>query len=146
MFLGRYDHTIDEKGRLTIPVRYRELLVEGAFVTQGFDRNLMVLTPSAFDQVYAYINQISMTDPDARQLKRLIFSSAERVEVDKVGRILIPQYPARIRPVWRAMPSWLVRAITSRSGRPPSGTGRTKLLQNTEANEHRFAAFNLPTR
>lgn len=93
MFLGQYEHSIDEKGRLTIPVRYRELLaMEGAYVTQGFDRNLMVITTSAFDEMYARINQLSMTDMNARLLKRLIFSSADRVEVDKVGRILIPQF------------------------------------------------------
>ncbi len=145
MFLGRYDHTIDEKGRLTIPVRYRELLVDGAFVTQGFDRNLMVLTPSAFDQVYLYINQVSMTNPDARQLKRLIFSSAERVEVDKVGRILIPQYQ---REFGRLESHAMLVGVGDyfEIWSPAEWDRQSELLQNIEANENRFAAFNLPTR
>lgn len=145
MFLGRYDHTIDEKGRLTIPVRFRELIVEGAFVTQGFDRNLMVLTPSAFDQVYAYINQVSMTNPDARQLKRLIFSSAERVEVDKVGRILVPQFQREFaRLDTHAMLVGVGDYFEIWS--PSEWEHQNELLQNAEANEHRFTAFNLPTR
>ena len=145
MFLGRYEHTIDDKGRLTIPVRYRELLAEGAFVTQGFDRNLMVLTPSSFDHVYNYINQISMTDPDARQLKRMVFSSAERVEVDKVGRILIPQFQ-------RDFAKLQSQVILVGNGdffeiwSPGEWARQNDVLQNAEANEHRFAAFNLPTR
>ncbi len=145
MFLGRYEHTIDDKGRLTIPVRYRELLAEGAYVTQGFDHNLMVLTQSSFDQVYAYINQISLTNPDARLLKRLIFSSAEHVEVDKVGRILIPQYQ-------REFAQLESRAILVGSGdyfeiwSPEEWERQNESLQNTEANEHRFAAFDLHVR
>lgn len=93
MFLGQYQHNIDGKGRLTIPARFRELLVaEGAYVTQGFENNLMVLTVPYFNQVYQRVNRLSMTDPVARLLKRLMFSGADRVDVDKVGRILIPQF------------------------------------------------------
>ncbi len=93
MFLGQYQHTIDNKGRLTIPARFRELLAaEGAYITLGFDQNLMVLTVPSFDQVYQRINHTSMTDPTARLLKRLIFSGADQVGVDKAGRILIPQF------------------------------------------------------
>jgi len=93
MFLGQYQHNIDSKGRLTIPARFRELLVaEGAYVTQGFDKNLMVLTVPSFNQIYQRVNRMSMTDPMARLLKRLIFSGADRVDVDKVGRILIQQF------------------------------------------------------
>jgi len=92
MFLGQFEHTIDEKGRLTIPARYRDLLAEGAVITRGFDRNLMVLTSSSFDQLYQRINQKSMTDLNARLLKRLIFSNANQLDFDKAGRILIPQF------------------------------------------------------
>jgi MraZ protein len=145
MFLGRYEHTIDDKGRLTIPVRYRELLAEGAFVTQGFDRNLMVLTTSSFDHVYNYINQISMTNPDARQLKRLVFSSAERVEVDKVGRILIPQFQ-RDFALLQSQVILVGNGDFFEIWSPSEWARQNEVLQNAEANEHRFAAFNLPTR
>lgn len=92
-FLGQYHHTIDDKGRLTIPARYRDVLAaNGACVMQGFDHNLMVWTASAYDHISQRVNRLSITDPSARMLKRLIFSTADRVEVDKAGRILIPQF------------------------------------------------------
>ena len=92
MFLGQYQHNVDNKGRLTIPARYRELLDDGAFVTRGFDRNLMVLTINTFEAFSQRVKVMSITDSKARLLRRLLFSNGERVDVDKAGRILIPQF------------------------------------------------------
>ncbi|MDH3942863.1 MAG: division/cell wall cluster transcriptional repressor MraZ [Anaerolineae bacterium] len=92
MFLGQYQHNIDDKGRLTIPARYRELLDGGAYISQGFEQNLMVLTPETFEFITQRVNKMSLTDPTARELKRLLFATAERVDPDKIGRILIPQF------------------------------------------------------
>jgi len=93
MFLGRYHHTIDGKGRLTIPARYRELLAaDGAYLTHGFDQNLNVYPHPIFERISQRVNRLSMTDPSARILRRLMFSNAEMVVLDKPGRILIPQF------------------------------------------------------
>lgn len=92
MFLGQYQHNLDPKGRLTIPARFRDLLQNGAFITAGFEGNLMVMTVEAFDQIAARIHTMSITDPNARLLQRHFYSRGERVEVDKAGRILIPQF------------------------------------------------------
>lgn len=92
MFLGQYQHTLDNKGRLTIPARYRDLLDDGGYITQGFDRNLMVMTVPAFEALSHRVNSMSITDSRARLLRRFLFSSVERAEVDKAGRILIPQF------------------------------------------------------
>jgi MraZ protein len=92
MFLGEYRHSIDNKDRLTVPARYRELLDDGAYILRGFDRNLMVLTTNAFEAISHRLNQMSMTDPLARALRRLIIGSATHLEVDKAGRILIPDF------------------------------------------------------
>lgn len=93
MFLGRYHHTIDGKGRLTVPARYRDLLAaEGAYLTQGFDQNLNVYPQPIFERISHRVNGLSMTDPNARSLRRLMFSNAELVVLDKTGRILIPQF------------------------------------------------------
>lgn len=92
MFLGQYDHTIDEKGRLTIPARFREQLGESAFITQGLDQNLVVLPESMFNQMYQKVNETSYTDSQARMFRRVFFARAVHTEFDKTGRILIPQY------------------------------------------------------
>ncbi len=93
MFLGQFYHNLDDKGRLTIPARFRDLLAaEGAYVMQGFDQNLIVLLSSSFEATSRRINAMSMTDSTARLLRRLVFSTATQVEIDRVGRILIPQF------------------------------------------------------
>jgi MraZ protein len=93
MFLGQFYHNLDDKGRLTVPSRYRDLLLPaGAYIMQGFDQNLIVLPSDNYEAQIQRIRQLSMTDPDARSLRRLYFSTADRVDVDKAGRILIPQF------------------------------------------------------
>lgn len=91
MFLGNFQHNLDDKGRLMIPARFREMLEGGAYITQGFDKCLMVLTEDYFKQVYERIEAMNLADPTARLLRRLILSNAYPVEADKVGRILVPQ-------------------------------------------------------
>lgn len=93
MFLGQFCHNLDDKGRLIIPARYRDYLApDGAFVMQGFDQNLIVLPVIKFEQLSQQVNHLSLTDSTARLLKRLVFSTADKVEVDKIGRILLPQF------------------------------------------------------
>ena len=92
MFLGQYRHNLDVKGRLTIPARFREQLKKGAYLTQGFDQNLRLLTIVAFEATYQQVGQLSMTDPTVRELRRLLFANASLVEVDRIGRILVPQF------------------------------------------------------
>ena len=89
MFLNQYQHSFDDKGRLTIPSKLRELPAEGAFVVQGLDRNLMVLPPAVFEIIYNRLMAMSMTDPSARLLRHIILGNALQVVPDGAGRILI---------------------------------------------------------
>jgi transcriptional regulator MraZ len=89
MFLNQYQHSFDDKGRLTIPVKFRELPAEGAFVVQGLDRNLMVLPPPVFQILYDRLMSMSLTDPSARLLRRIILGNALPVVPDGSGRILL---------------------------------------------------------
>ncbi len=92
MFLGQFAHNVDTKGRLTVPVRFRASLAAGAFVTQGFERNLMVYTTDSFERLAKRANMLSSTDPEARAVRRMIFGGATEVSLDSVGRILIPPF------------------------------------------------------
>lgn len=142
MFLGQYTHSIDPKGRLSVPARFRELLEAGAYITQGFEKNLMVLTAAAFERLSARVNEMSLTDPNARQLKRLLFATADRVEVDGSGRIRIPQFLREVAGLnGEAM---IVGAgdyfeiWSSQAWQPKAAE-----LQDTEANAQRFATLEL---
>ena len=90
-FIGRYLHTIDEKGRLSVPASYRDLLGEKPFILNGFDQNLLVMDANRFQLLYDRINAMNMGDANTRQLRRLIFSNASQIEFDKSGRFIIPQ-------------------------------------------------------
>lgn len=92
MFFGQFDHNIDDKGRLTIPARYRDLLENGAYITLGFDDNLMVMRSEEFNKLYHNIEEMSLTNSKARDLARMLFGSADMLEFDKNGRVLIPQF------------------------------------------------------
>lgn len=92
MFLGQFTHTIDAKGRLTIPVRYRAALSSGAYITQGFERNLIVYTTESFNVLAQRATKLSNTNPEARAVRRLIFGRATEVNIDGSGRILIPPF------------------------------------------------------
>ena len=142
MFLGQYQHNLDDKGRLMIPAAFRPTLEGGAFITQGFDHCLMVMTEAHFQQVYARINAMNMADPNARALRRLIFSNAYGVEVDKVGRILVPQ-------ILRQYAGLDGEAIVAGQGEyfevwmPAEWNTKMEEIQDTEANSQRFATLNL---
>jgi MraZ protein len=92
MFLGRFAHTIDAKGRLTVPVRFRAAIAGGAYITQGFDRNLLVYTAESFQRLAERAAHLTATDPEARAVRRVIFGGAHEVELDSAGRILIQPF------------------------------------------------------
>ena len=142
MFLGQFQHNLDEKGRLMIPARYRELLAAGAFITQGFDKCLMVMTDVYFKQVYERISAMNLADPMARLLRRLILSNAYPVEADKVGRILVPQN-------LRQVITLESEAIVAGQGEyfevwtPAAWNEQMAQLQDLETNDQRFAMLDL---
>lgn len=92
MFLGQYTHTIDSKNRLTIPARYRAALASGAYIVQGFERNLYVYTTETFHKLAERANTHSPTDPEVRAMRRVVFGGATEASLDSTGRILIPPF------------------------------------------------------
>jgi MraZ protein len=92
MFLGEYTHTIDDKGRVTIPARYRGELAAGLVVTRGFDENLMVFPISEWQAMAERIAARPLSDESVRAFRRRVFSGAADLEPDRQGRIVLPQY------------------------------------------------------
>lgn len=92
MFWGEFSHQLDDKGRLIIPSRFRASLVPHAILTRGLDRNLVIYPHEAWRSVSDRLNQMPITHPTARALRRLLFSGAAELVLDRQGRILIPGY------------------------------------------------------
>ena len=92
MFLGEYIHTIDDKGRLTIPAKFRGTLAAGLVVTRGFDQNLMVFSLDEWQDLAQRIAQRPLSDEGVRAFRRRVFSGAIDLEPDRQGRILVPPY------------------------------------------------------
>ena len=90
MFLGNYEHTIDNKGRVAVPARFRAELGERMYVTRWLDKCLALYPAAQFEQLANQVSQLSIADPNARNLRRIFFSDAAEVELDKQGRINLP--------------------------------------------------------
>jgi MraZ protein len=90
MFLGEYTHSIDDKGRLTVPAKFRGELASGLVVTRGFDTNLMVFTMDGWEELAQKIASRPLSDPSTRAFRRRVFSGAIDLTPDRQGRILLP--------------------------------------------------------
>lgn len=92
MFLGEFSHTLDSKGRLTIPAKYRERLATGLVVTRSpSDRCLLVMPLPEWERLTAKVKALPLADRNSALLRRALFSAAEDLLPDKQGRILISQ-------------------------------------------------------
>jgi len=143
MFLGQFQHNLDDKGRLMVPARYRDLLAAGAYITQGFDKCLMVMTDDHFKEVYNIINSMNMADLAARELRRMILSNAYPVEVDKVGRILVPQNLREFLGISSGELTVAGQGEYFEVWAPAEWKTQMDKLQDVEANAQRFATLNL---
>lgn len=96
MFYGEYEHSIDTKGRLIIPSKFREAFkenyVDRFFVTRGLDQCLFVFTEDEWKKQEFRFKSLPFTNAEARHFNRIYFSGACEVLCDKQGRILLPQY------------------------------------------------------
>ncbi|MBL7064827.1 MAG: division/cell wall cluster transcriptional repressor MraZ [Anaerolineae bacterium] len=90
MFLGEFVHTIDEKGRLAVPAKFRADLTYGLVVTRGIDRCLAIYPMEEWGRLAKQVSDLPMTDRRARAFRRLVFANASDATPDKQGRVLIP--------------------------------------------------------
>ena len=92
MFTGEYRHTVDDKGRIAVPAKFRVQLGAGAVVSRWLDACLAIHTQQGWDELAAKVAALPITDQNARRFQRLIFAGAAEVELDRQGRILLPAY------------------------------------------------------
>lgn len=91
-FIGRYYHALEQKGRLSIPKIYRKSLGETVILTQGLEGSLFLFTNTRWSELAAQYATLPFTSKNARSWIRLIASSASEINLDGLGRILIPDY------------------------------------------------------
>src|SRR3954469_11219716 len=92
MFLGEFEHALDDRGRLAIAAKVRAEVADGLVVTRGLERCLFAWPMSGWQGIAEKLNQLSLMNADARRIHRLMFSGATDCSLDRLGRILIPGY------------------------------------------------------
>ena len=90
-FHGEYQHRLDPQGRIAVPARYRDAFARGIYLTKGFDACIWVFTPSDWDTYSAAYAAMSPNSRLSRMLRRQVFGSTYDAELDRQGRIVIPQ-------------------------------------------------------
>ncbi|MFO7572911.1 MAG: division/cell wall cluster transcriptional repressor MraZ [Gaiellaceae bacterium] len=94
MFYGEYEHTVDEKSRLTLPARFRHALAGGVVLSRGLERNIDVFPRESWDSNVARIAGLDSLTREAREMKRYVFAGAAVAELDRQGRVLVPPHLA----------------------------------------------------
>jgi MraZ protein len=142
MFFGQCTLPLSENNQLTLPSNFREAGNNPVYITQGFDRNLIVLSPQAFNTLYLRMKDTSISDPLARLLNRLFLSSATLVMMDDSGQIEMPaalrkyaELGAEIAIVGQGeyLEIWSIAHWQK----------QMDVLKDNEANSHRFEKFNV---
>ncbi len=92
MFIGEYQHAVDDKGRLAIPVKFRKKLARGAVVTRGLDDCLFVYTAEEWKKLARKLAELPFSQANTRAFARLMLAGAMDVEIDGQGRVVLPEY------------------------------------------------------
>jgi MraZ protein len=92
VFTGEYRHTVDDKGRIAVPAKFRGQLADGAVVSRWMESCLAIHTRSGWDDLADKVAALPITDQASRLFQRFIFAGAAEVELDRQGRILVPAY------------------------------------------------------
>jgi len=96
MFYGEYEHSLDTKGRIIVPSKFREVAkahyIEHFYITRGLDKCLFMFGEEEWKNQEMKFKNISFTKRESRSFNRLFFSGTSEIEIDKQGRILLPKY------------------------------------------------------
>ena len=92
MFIGEYQHNIDQKGRLAVPSKYRGILAKGAIVTKGLDNCLFLYPKKEWQKLADKLANLPISKANTRAFARLMLAGAMDVQLDKQGRMILPDY------------------------------------------------------
>lgn len=92
MLIGEYTHTIDEKNRLSLPAKFRAEMGKKVVMTRGLDKCVAIFTQREWQRISEKLSESSMLQADSRSFSRFMFGGATEVEVDSIGRVLVPDF------------------------------------------------------
>lgn len=92
MFIGEYHHTLDDKGRLAVPVKFRAELAQGTVITRGLDKTLFLYTANEWAKLADRLVALPFSQANARAFARLMLAGATEAVPDKQGRVMIPEH------------------------------------------------------
>ena len=92
MFTGEYRHTVDDKGRLAVPSRFRTQLEGGGFISRWIDGCLALHTRSGWEELADRVSSLPVADASARLFQRYVFAGSSEAEIDRQGRVLVPAF------------------------------------------------------
>ena len=132
MFIGEYSHNLDDKGRLSIPVKFRRDLVKGAVVTRGLDNCLFLYTKKEWEKLAEKLAALPISRANSRAFSRLMLAGAMDVDIDKQGRVVLPEYLRRfaslqknvvVAGLYSRIELWDEKVWTDYKGRTESASG-----------------------
>jgi MraZ protein len=142
MFIGQHQLYLGRDRRLVVPAPFREILEDGAYVTRGFENNLLIMSDMVFQDIYERVVSLNIADPLARLLLRLILGNASKLNMDAAGHILIPE-------ILSSFASLEKEIILVGQGdylelwTPAHWEEQSTILRDTVANAGRFAQLDL---
>lgn len=143
MFFGKCPLALSKNSELTLPSNFREKLSKTAYLTQGFDRNLFLLSQEAFNTITAHVSSTSISDPLSRLLRRLLLGAATEIPVDDKGCIQLPadlcEYAGLGEEIVLVGQGEYLEIWSS-----PLWQEQLESMNNHDENNHRFEKFNLP--
>lgn len=92
MFIGEYTLSMDNKGRIAVPAKFRPNLGTGAVLTRGLDKSLFLYPKPAWDVIAAKLSALPISQANSRAFARLMLAGAWDAEIDKQGRMIVPEY------------------------------------------------------
>jgi MraZ protein len=142
MFFGKCTLPLREKSQLTLPGNYRGGMSKTAYLTQGFDRNLFLLSQEAFNTICTHVQATSISDPLSRLLRRLFLGGAVEIAIDDAGQIEIPADLCEYAELGEEI-TIVGQGEYSEIWAPALWQKQMDSMNDHEANAHRFDKFNL---
>ena len=142
MLLGQVRLFLDDDHQLVLPEAFREQFTDGAYVTRGFEQNLLIMSVREFQEIYKRVAGLNIADPLARLLHRLILGNATKIEAGTSGRISLPQDLLSFAGLEKEI-VLVGQGDYCEAWAPANWDKQTTILLDTAANSARFAQLDL---